>query len=81
MSETRTIGAECELAEHISRTLGTIHLFFVQAQGLSAERAILRTFCDSEVMLELYLASECSSRDLVGGLPHLRSEQVWLDRR
>lgn len=44
---------------------------FVQAQGWGAERAILSTFRDSEVMLELYLASECSSRNLVGDLPDL----------
>ena len=51
MSETRTISAEGESAEQISRTLGSSHLSFVQDQRWGAERAILSTFRDSEVML------------------------------
>ena len=81
MSETRTISAEGEFAEHRSRTIGTAHPPFIQDRGSSAERAILGAFRDAEGVRELYLASECSSRDLVAELPHLRHEQVWPDRR
>ena len=53
-----------ETAERRSRTISTHHLSIVQTQLTSAERAVLRAFLNSEIMLELYLASECSSRDV-----------------
>lgn len=52
----------------------THYLAIVQAQLTSAERAILGAFRDSYVMLELYLASECSSRD--PARPHLEEIQA-----
>ena len=54
----------------------THHLSIVQAQLTSAERAILGAFRDSDVMLELYLASECSSRD--PARPHLEEIRPWV---